>query len=74
MFEAFTSLIRHRALLLSTVMQALHGRFSGNVLGIAWLVVYPLLFLSMYAGVFVFILGVRPVWERRDMCCPFFAV
>lgn len=59
MFEAFVSLIRHRDLLVATTRQALRGRFTGNVLGAAWLLIYPLLFLSMYALVFVFILGVR---------------
>ena len=44
---------------MGTVSQSLRSRFTGNVLGAAWLVLYPLLFLSMYSVVFVVILGVR---------------
>jgi len=35
------------------------AKFSANVLGAAWLILYPLVFLSMYALVFIQILGVR---------------
>lgn len=58
-FEAFRLLFRNRALLHATVFQALRARFIGNTLGAAWLLLYPLLFLSMYAVVFIFVLGVR---------------
>lgn len=37
----------------------MHSRFTGNILGGLWLVLYPLLFLLMYAAVFVYILKVR---------------
>ncbi|MGK9046896.1 ABC transporter permease [Stutzerimonas chloritidismutans] len=57
--EAFYSLIRHRRILFATVRDGLRSRTSGNVLGVAWLLFYPLLFLAMYAVVFVQILQVR---------------
>ena len=53
------SLIKHRHILYSTVMQGLKKRTSGNVLGALWLLLYPLLFLGMYSLVFVQILQVR---------------
>lgn len=37
----------------------MRARFKGNVLGAAWLLLYPLVFLSMYSTVFINILGVR---------------
>lgn len=52
-------LFRQRRLLMATTVQALRAKFTGNVLGAAWLVLYPLAFLSMYSLVFIFILGVR---------------
>ena len=57
--EAFLSLIRHRRVLVATVIQGLSGRMSGNALGLLWLLLYPLLFLGMYSLVFVQILQVR---------------
>jgi len=54
-----SSLVRHRHILFSTVLLGLKRRTSGNVLGTLWLLLYPLLFLGMYALVFVQILQVR---------------
>jgi len=59
MLEALGLLFRQRRLLSATVVQALRARFSGNVFGAAWLLLYPLVFLSLYSLVFIFILGVR---------------
>lgn len=59
MFEVFHTFHKHQKLLMATTLQALRGRFSANVLGVAWLVLYPIIFLSMYSLVFIFILGVR---------------
>lgn len=46
-------------LLLAAVVYGLKTRTTGNVLGLAWLVLYPLLFLAMYSIVFSHILQVR---------------
>lgn len=59
MFKAIGLLFRQRRLLLATTVQAMRARFIGNVLGAGWLVIYPLIFLSMYSLVYIFILGVR---------------
>ena len=48
--------MRQRRLLLATTAQAMLAKFSGNVLGAAWLLLYPLVFLSMYSLVFIYIL------------------
>lgn len=56
---ALTSLLTHRRILYATVLQGLKKRTSGNALGALWLLLYPLLFLSMYSLVFVQILQVR---------------
>ncbi|MEZ5552615.1 MAG: ABC transporter permease [Pseudomonadales bacterium] len=54
-----TVLYRQRSLLLATSREALLARFRGSILGVAWLLIYPLAFLAMYATVFIVILGVR---------------
>lgn len=57
--RALISLMAHRHILYSTVVQGVKKRTSGNVFGIVWLVLYPLLFLGMYGLVFLQILQVR---------------
>jgi lipopolysaccharide transport system permease protein len=59
LFSAIGLLYRQRGLLWATTEQAMRAKFTANVLGAAWLVLYPLVFLSMYALVFIHILGVR---------------
>lgn len=56
---ALASLLQHRQILYSTVVQGLKKRTSGNALGTLWLLLYPMLFLGMYSLVFVQILQVR---------------
>jgi lipopolysaccharide transport system permease protein len=56
----FRLLWRNRRLLLSTTRNDLKGRFAGSLFGLLWLVLYPLLLLSAYAGVFVFVFAVQP--------------
>ncbi|TLP61145.1 MULTISPECIES: ABC transporter permease [Pseudomonas] len=57
--NALASLLKHRQILYSTVVQGLKKRTSANALGALWLLLYPLLFLSLYSLVFVQILQVR---------------
>jgi lipopolysaccharide transport system permease protein len=59
MLEVFQTFHKHKQLLIATTLQALRGRFLANVLCVAWLVLYPIIFLSMYSLVFIYILGVR---------------
>lgn len=57
--RAFSTLYQYRHLLYATVLQGLKAKTTGNVLGAIWLVLYPVLFLLMYAVVFAHILQVR---------------
>jgi lipopolysaccharide transport system permease protein len=50
---------RHRELLRQTVRNDLRARYAGSVLGLAWLVLYPLLFLGAYALVYIYVFKVR---------------
>lgn len=55
----FFLLWKYRVLLWQTTRNDIRVRFSGSVLGLSWLVLYPLLLLSVYASVYVFIFKVR---------------
>ncbi|RME61254.1 ABC transporter, partial [Candidatus Parcubacteria bacterium] len=57
--EALRIIFKNRRLLFSAVLHDLRAKFSGNVFGLVWLILYPLLFLLMYSVVFAHILKVR---------------
>ena len=59
---ALASLLQHRHILYSTVVQGLRKRTSANALGMFWLLLYPLLFLGMYSLVFVQIGAALTPW------------
>lgn len=50
---------RHRSMLWQTTRNEIRTRFAGSLLGLAWLVLYPLLFLGTYALVYGLIFKVR---------------
>lgn len=58
--KALATLVEHRRMLRAMVLQSTRSRIAGNVLGLAWVVFYPLAFLAMYALVFLYVLDVRP--------------
>lgn len=57
--SAFSFIFKHRNMLFATCTQAIRARTIGSALGLAWLVLYPLLFLTLYYIVFFNILQVR---------------
>jgi lipopolysaccharide transport system permease protein len=59
MRDLLQNLHKHKHLLMATTIQTLKSRFTSSVFGTAWLILYPLIFLSMYSLIFIFILGVR---------------
>lgn len=50
---------RHRLLLFQTTRNDIRSRYAGSVLGLAWLVIYPVLFLAVYALIYLYIFKVR---------------
>lgn len=56
---AFDLLYRHRHILYATSVTEIRSRYVGTLFGLAWAVLYPFLFLGLYASVYAFILGVR---------------
>src|SRR5277367_6121779 len=59
--EPYILFWRHRQLLVDTVRQILRGRYAGSLLGSAWLVVGPLILLSLYALLYTVVFRIRPV-------------
>lgn len=57
--DPFSFLSQHARLLLRTSYVELKKRYSGSFIGGAWIVLYPLLFLSMYVFVFQMVFKVR---------------
>lgn len=55
----FALLWNHFDLLRRTTWHDIRGRYAGSVLGLTWLVAYPLLFLGAYALVYLFIFKIR---------------
>lgn len=52
-------LVAQRSMLARTLWSDVRGRYAGSVFGLTWLVVYPLLFLTMYASVYLYVFRVR---------------
>ncbi|WP_454658506.1 ABC transporter permease [Bosea beijingensis] len=55
----FSTLFTYRHVLLVTSINEIRGRYMGTILGIAWTIAYPFMFLGLYASVYGAILGVR---------------
>jgi lipopolysaccharide transport system permease protein len=55
----FLFLWRHRHLILNTTKNDIRARYSGSMLGIAWALLNPLMLLSVYIALYVFILRIR---------------
>jgi lipopolysaccharide transport system permease protein len=51
---------RHRNLLRRTTLSEVRGLYAGSLLGLAWLVIGPLLLLSLYAAIYVVVFRIRP--------------
>lgn len=57
--DPFWALWKHRGVLWQTTRHDIRARYAGSVLGLAWLVVYPLLFLGAYAFIYLFVFKIR---------------
>jgi len=55
----FETVFRHRRLLFRTAAADMRARYAGSVLGLAWMFVYPVLFLGIYSLVYIVVFKVR---------------
>lgn len=66
LLEPFRTIWRHRSLLFGTLVVELRSTYAGSVLGLSWVVVAPLLLMTIYASVYLLIFrvtlpGLRPI-------------
>ena len=59
MSNPFNMLWKHRKMLWATTLADIRSRYAGSALGMFWLILYPILMLSAYSIVYVFILRIR---------------
>ncbi len=57
--EPFKILYRNRRMLKALTFDDIKKKYAGSILGIAWLFLYPMLFLAAYAFVYSVVLNVR---------------
>lgn len=57
--DPFLALWKNRGLLWQTTRHDIRARYAGSLLGLAWLIVYPMLFLGAYAFIYLFVFKVR---------------
>jgi lipopolysaccharide transport system permease protein len=60
-FRPVSLIWSRRQLLASAVKIALRQRYAGSVLGLAWLVLGPLLLMALYGTIYLVVFRVRPV-------------
>ncbi|AQS60650.1 ABC transporter [Desulforamulus ferrireducens] len=59
MIAPFELLFRYRKLIWQTTINDIKAKFAGSMFGKLWLLLYPMLMLSAYAGVYIYIFKVR---------------
>jgi lipopolysaccharide transport system permease protein len=59
LIKPFALLWNHRILLWQTTWNDIRARYAGSTLGWVWLLLYPLLFLGVYALVYIYVLKIR---------------
>ena len=59
LLEPFRRLYSYRKILFNTTVNDIRSKYSGTFLGIFWVVIFPILFLGIYAVVYTMIFKVR---------------
>ena len=59
MISALKLLFRSRRVLYATTIVEVRSRYVGTAFGLSWAIIYPFLFLGLYAGVYALILRVQ---------------
>ena len=57
--EAFSLPFKYKSILKSLIIYDIKSKYAGSFLGYLWIILYPLLFLSVYAIVYLFIFKVK---------------
>ena len=57
--EPFIRIYKYRKIIYTTTVYDIKTKYSGSLLGMIWIVLYPILFLCMYALVYLMIFKIR---------------
>lgn len=57
----FKTILRHRDLLIRTIASEVRQKYAGSVAGMFWLLLSPLLLMTLYSIIYILIFRVRPV-------------
>ncbi len=66
LYPPFTVLWKYRVLLAQTVLADMKTRCAGSLMGMSWLILYPLLLLGAYAFIYIAVFNVRPSGESAS--------
>lgn len=67
-----STVLRYRGLMRHLIYREIHGKVTGSILGVGWLVVQPLLLLGMYTVVFGVFMKSR--WDTQGEGIAYFAL
>jgi len=59
LLKPFKIIFEHRYIIKSTTLSDIRTKYAGSLLGLFWLLLYPLLLLAAYSVVYIFIFSVR---------------
>jgi lipopolysaccharide transport system permease protein len=59
LLKPFIELFKYRKIIYSTTLYDLKSKNAGSMLGYVWLILYPILFLGMYAFVYLMVFKIR---------------
>lgn len=59
MIKPFVEIFKHKKIIYSTTLHDLKSKNAGSIFGVVWLFLYPILFLAMYAFVYLMIFKIR---------------
>ena len=64
----------YRKILIDTTVQEIKKKYAGSVLGLAWIVIYPILFLGIYTVVYSLVFKIRyPDMTTLEYICIIFS-
>ena len=63
----FKVLFKNRNMIKQTTINDIKMRYAGSFMGLAWAIIYPILFLGCYAMMYVFVFNVRfDIFDTKD--------
>lgn len=58
-FSALHLLNKYKNMIIQTALNEIKARYAGSILGLIWVILYPMLFLGAYACIYIYVFNVR---------------